>query len=205
MMGKREKKVDVYIAGAAHFAQPILNHVRQLVHEACPGVEETIKWGFPHFMYGGILCSMASFKQHCSFGFWKASLMSDSRSLLSKMGNTAMGNFGHLRSLSNLPPDKTILAYVKEAVKLNEEGVSLPQRAKRGRRKPLRMPQYFQKALSKNKKAFKTFETFSYTNKRDYIDWIAEARTEETREKRLETALEWLSEGKIRNWKYTQK
>ncbi|HTR82247.1 MAG TPA: YdeI/OmpD-associated family protein [Bacteroidota bacterium] len=203
-MGKKDKRVDVYIARAAEFAQPILKHIRQLVHAACPGVEETIKWGFPHFQYKGLLCSMAAFKQHCAFGFWKASLLSDSGGLLSQMGETAMGNFGQLRSLHDLPPDKTIINYVKEALRLNEDGVQVVKKSKVEKRKPLRIPAFFKNALNKNKRALATFESFSYSNKKEYVEWLVEAKTDATREKRLATTIEWLEQGKSRNWKYAR-
>ena len=204
-MGRKDDRVDSYIAKSADFAKPILNHLRQLVHSGCPDVEETIKWGFPHFVYNGLLCSMASFKHHCAFVLWKASAMSDSRKLLSKIGKTAMGNFGQLKSVDDLPSDKIITGYIKEAVRLNDEGVKKPSRPKTAEKKSLKVPQYFKKALIKNRRALQTFEGFGYTNKKDYVDWVAEAKTEETRDKRLGSSIEWLSEGKIRNWKYAKK
>ena len=204
-MEERDKRIDSYIAKSADFAKPILNHLRHLVHQGCPDAKETIKWGFPHFEYKGLLCSMASFKHHCAFGFWKASLMSDSRKLLSRMGNTAMGNFGQLKSLNDLPSDKTILNYIKEAARLNREGSRVPSKRKSVEKKFLKVPGYFKKTLLKNNKALQTFESFSYSNKKDYVEWVAEAKTEETRNKRLDTSIEWLSEGKVRNWKYLRK
>ena len=203
-MGKREKKVNLYIASSASFAQPILSHLRQLVHDACPDVEETIKWGFPNYVYKGILCNMAAFKQHCSFGFWKASLMSDSRKLFRKNRSRGMGDFGKITSLADLPPDRIILSFIKEAMRLNEEGTSILQKTKTDRSKSLNPPAYFLKALEKNKKACNAFENFSYSNKREYVEWITEAKTEATRTKRLGIAIEWMAEGKIRNWKYSR-
>ncbi|MGA7161783.1 MAG: YdeI/OmpD-associated family protein [Bacteroidota bacterium] len=204
-MGKRDNRIDKYIANSANFAQPILNHLRHLVHEGCPEAIETIKWGFPHFEYKGLLCSMASFKHHCAFGFWNASLMSDSRKLLSRMGNTAMGNFGKLKTLNDLPPDNTILEYIKEAATLNDEGSKVLSRSRLSVKKPMRVPGYFKKAIAKKKKALETFESFSYSNRKEYVDWVGEAKTEETRDKRMATSIEWLSEGKTRNWKYLKK
>ena len=204
-MGKKDKRIDSYIANSAPFAQPILNHLRKLVHEVCPDVEETMKWSFPHFDYAGeILCSMASFKKHCAFGFWKASIMPDPHKLLQIVGKTAMGSLGQITDISELPPDRVIKEYIKEAARLNKEGVKLPQRTKAGTKKELEVPAYFTKELRKNKKAQSTFDTFSTTNKREYVDWITSAKTEETRAKRLETAIEWMSEGKIRHWKYVK-
>ncbi len=204
-MGKKDNRVDSYIAKSADFAEPILIHLRSLVHKGCPDAQETIKWGFPHFEYNGILCSMAAFKHHCAFVLWKASAMSDSRKLLSKIGKTAMGNFGQLKSLVDLPSDKTMIGYIKEAAKLNDEGVKAPSRSKSVGKKSLKIPEYFKKAIAKDKRASLTFESFNYSNKKEYVEWIADAKTEETRAKRLASSIAWLSEGKVRNWKYMKK
>jgi uncharacterized protein YdeI (YjbR/CyaY-like superfamily) len=201
-MGQKDKRVDAYIAKSAEFARPILKQLRGVVHKGCPGVEETLKWGFPHFQYHGILCSMAAFKEHCAFGFWKASIMTDPEKRLTTMGKTAMGHFGRIQDLSDLPPEKTILAYVKEAARLNEEGVKVPVKRKPAPKTELVVPDYVVAALKRNKKASKSFEGFSYSHKKEYLEWITEARTEETRNKRLATAIEWMAEGKSRNWKY---
>ena len=201
-MGNQGKRIDACIPKSAAFAQPVLAHLRSVVHQACPGVGETIKRGFPHFEYNGILCSMASFKRHCTFGFWKASLMSDPQKILAPVGETAMGQFGKLRALADLPPDRILKSYIKEAARLNQEGIKLPRRTLPAGGKRLIVPGYFKKALEKNKKAMKAFEQFSLTNKREYVDWVTEAKGEETRVKRLNTSVKWLSEGKMRNWKY---
>ena len=198
----RNKQIDTYIKHSAVFAQPILRHLREVVHRGCPGAQETIKWGFPHFEYHGILCSMAAFKEHCAFGFWKASLLTDPEKQLRKMGATAMGNFGRIGNLSDLPSEKILLSYVREAAKLNETGVRVPGRRKPAIKKDLSVPGYFMTTLRKNKKALETFNDFSYTNKKDYVDWVTEAKSEETRNKRLVTAIQLLAEGKIRYWKY---
>lgn len=203
-MPKKDNRVDTYIAKSRDFAKPILKHLRGLIHKACPDVEETMKWSFPHFDYaGGTICSMASFKQHCAFGFWKASIMKDPNKILS--GKDAMGHFGQIKSINDLPSDKILIAYIKEAARLNKEGAKLPSRTKTGQKKELIIPDYFRKALKKNKNALKTFEGFSTTNKREYVEWVTDAKTEETRNKRLSTAIEWMAEGKIRNWKYLRK
>ena len=202
-MGKKDKRVDAYIAKSAPFAQPILNHLRELVHKACPDAEETIKWGFPNFDYKGPFCNMAAFKEHCAFGFWKAALMKDADKLKDNQQN-AMGHAGKIKSLSDLPSDKIMIGWIKEAVKLNDDGVKLPPRKKTEKKEPV-IPEYFTKALNKNKKALKAFEVFSPSHKREYIEWITDAKTEETRNRRMETAFEWMSEGKGRNWKYERK
>lgn len=200
-MGKRDKRIDAYILKSADFAIPILTHLRELVHLACPGVEETMKWSFPHFDYKGMMCSMASFKQHCAFGFWKASLMKDKSLVKNAESETAMGHLGKIQSLSDLPPDKVLIRYIKEAAKLNENGAKLEKKPTTVR-KQLTVPAYFKKALKTNKAAQTTFNTFSYTNKKEYVEWIVDAKMEATREKRISTALIWLAEGKSRNWKY---
>lgn len=199
-MKNTDPRVDAYIEKSAEFAQPILRHIRKVVHQAVTDIEETIKWGFPHFERKGIVCSMAAFKAHCAFGFHKASLMKDSAKLLGRVGKTAMGHVGRITSLQDLPDDKTLKVYVREAAGLNERGVKLPQR-KRAPKK-LEIPAWFSKALAGNPAAQKTFDGFSYTNKKEYVDWVTGAKREDTRQKRLDTALEWMAEGKPRNWKY---
>src|SRR2546426_8933862 len=130
-MPTKNKQVDSYIAKSADFAKPILTHLRSLVHRAVPEVEEKMKWSFPHFDYRGMLCSMAAFKEHCTFGFWKASLLSDPKKILGKMGETAMGHFGRITSMRDLPPDTLLLSYIKEAAVINQKGVKLPPRPKK--------------------------------------------------------------------------
>jgi uncharacterized protein YdeI (YjbR/CyaY-like superfamily) len=196
-MGNKDPRVDAYIAKSADFAKPILNHIRKLVHTGCPDVEETLKWSFPHFMYKGMLCSMAAFKQHCAFGFWKEKLVLGKR----QTEKDAMGTFGRITAISDLPNDKTLIGYIKKAAELNEAGVKV-SRSKPKEKKPLRTPTYFIDALRKNKKALATFENFSPSHKKEYVEWVTESKTEETRNKRLATAIEWMAEGKARNWKY---
>jgi uncharacterized protein YdeI (YjbR/CyaY-like superfamily) len=194
-----DPRVDAYIAKSAEFAQPILAHLRAVVHAACPDVEETIKWGFPHFQYEGMLCGMSSFKAHCAFGFWKAAL------IIEKGDNKteeAMGQFGRLASVKDLPSKKVLTGYIKLAMQLNVDGVKSPARAKPATPRPLTVPPYFTKALAANKVAKAHFTAFSPSQKREYVDWLEEAKTEATRERRMGTALEWLAEGKKRNWKY---
>jgi uncharacterized protein YdeI (YjbR/CyaY-like superfamily) len=196
IMATRDPRVDAYIAQSADFARPILLHLRKLVHTACPAVSETIKWGVPHFGYKGMMCGMASFKGHCTFGFWKGSLVLDGNA-----ERTAMGHFGRIASLDDLPADRTLIAYVKKAAALNDSGVKVA-RAPRAAKKPARTPADLAARLGKNAVARKTFAALSPSHKREYIEWISEAKTEATREKRLATTLEWLAAGKTRNWKY---
>lgn len=201
-----DKRIDAYIAKSQEFAQPILNHLRGLIHQAIPEVEETIKWGMPFFDYKGPLCNMAAFKKHVVFGFWKGNLIKDPKGVLTQRaadGGNAMGHFGKITSLNDLPSDKIILNLITQAKKLNDDGVKLPP--KKAIAKTLDIPDDFTKALKKNKNALTTFENFSYTNKKEYVEWITDAKTEKTRNQRLITAIEWMGEGKVRNWKYFKK
>jgi uncharacterized protein YdeI (YjbR/CyaY-like superfamily) len=198
-MGKKDARIDAYITKSAPFAQPILKRLRKLIHAGCPGVEESIKWSCPHFMYRGMLCSMAAFKEHCTFGFWKSRLM---KALTAgKKSDQAMGQYGRITSLADLPADKVIVEQVKEAAQLNADGVKIA-RPKSKPKQPLKIPSYFSSALKGNPKAFATFQNLSPSHQREYVEWITEAKTEATRQKRLATAVEWLAEGKSRNWKY---
>ena len=192
-----DPRVDAYIEKSADFAKPILKHLRELVHKACPQIQETMKWSFPHFDYKGTVCSMASFKQHCAFGFWKQSLLEQDAFPAEK---TAMGSFGRITSLKDLPSDKVMTRLIHQAVELNENGVKVAK--KPVEKKEVVVPADLTKALSKNKAAKATFDRFTASHKREYVMWIEEAKTEPTRLKRLATALEWLAEGKIKNWKY---
>ncbi len=196
-MGTRDRRIDAYIAKSADFAKPILTHLREIVHEACPEVEETMKWSAPHFMYHGMLCSMASFKEHCGFGFWKGTLVVESDGKSDK----AAGHLGRITTLSDLPPRKVIVGYIRKAMVLNESGTAVPRKPKRAS-KELETPGYLVAALQKNKKAMATFEGFTPSHRREYVEWITEAKTEDTRQRRLEQALEWMAEGKPRHWKY---
>jgi len=199
---KKDRRIDDYIAKSENFAKPVLKYLRDIVHKACPEVVETMKWGMPHFDYKGMMCGMASFKQHCTFGFWKANLMKDKQKVFVKEENSGMGNFGKIKDIQDLPSAKIIIEYIKEAVKLNDDNVAVPKEVIKNVRKELIIPEYFIKALKKNEVAFKTFTDFSYSHKKEYLEWITEAKKEETRVKRINTAIEWLSEGKGRNWKY---
>ena len=197
-MPAKNLRIDAYIAKSAEFAQPVLKHLRQVIHAACPGVEETIKWGMPSFTYHGILCGMAAFKQHCTFGFWKGELVVGRASAADER---AMGQFGRITSVAGLPSRKALTAYIRKAAKLNEEGIK-PLRAKPKPRPEVAMPDDLGSALKRNRKAATAFAAFSPSQRREYIDWIVEAKREETRVKRLVQAIEWIAEGKARNWKY---
>ena len=193
-----DPRVDAYIEKSAEFAKPILTHLRKLIHKGCPNVTETLKWSMPSFEYKGILCGFAAFKQHCAFGFWKQSLMETDAFPKNK---TAMGSFGRITSLDDLPSDKVMIDLIKEAVELNEKGIKVQKKAP-APKKEITIPTDLKKALSRNKAAKSAFEKFSYSHKKEYVEWIEEAKTEPTRNKRLATTVEWLSQGKSRDWKY---
>ena len=195
-MGTRDPRVDAYIERSAPFAQPILEHSRSVMHEACPNVEETMKWSMPHFMYHGMLGGMSAFKAHCAFGFWKGTL------IVPEQEEAAMGQFGRIESIKDLPPRRKFVGYVKKAMKLNEEGVAAPRAARSRPKKPLPMPSDLAKALGRNRKARATFDAFPPSHRREYIEWITEAKREDTRARRVDQAVEWMADGKSRNWKY---
>ncbi len=190
-----DPRIDDYIARSPDFAQPILAHLRALVHAACPEVEETMKWSMPHFMYKGMLCAMASFKAHCTFGFWKGAL------LFPGIEKESMGHLGKVTSIKDLPSKKELTGFIKQAMKLNDQGVKTPARA---RKTPaaLVVPDYFAAALKADKAAKKVFDGGSASFRREYVTWLEEARTDATRLRRMEQAIAWLAEGKARNWKY---
>ncbi|MTV38690.1 YdeI/OmpD-associated family protein [Duganella radicis] len=197
-MPSTDPRVDAYIAKSADFAQPILEHLRAVVHAACPEVEETMKWSFPHFMYKGMMCSMASFKAHCAFGFWKAELlMADD-----DVKREAMGHFGRITSIKDLPSKKVLAGYIKQAMKLNDDGVAAPARVKPATPRALEIPDDLNAALDAVPAARQHFDAFSPSKQRDYAEWLTEAKTEATRTRRREQAVEWIAEGKSRNWKY---
>lgn len=202
-MGKKDPRVDAYIEKAQPFAQPLLRHLRKVIHAACPEAAETIKWGHPHFDYKGAFAGVASFKTHASLGFWKAELLRNTVKGMPKT-DASFGSFGRLTSLDDLPSEKTLAAIVKAAAKLNDDGVKVA-RTKKAPKPPVKVPPYFTAALKKNKRAFAAFDAFPPSHRREYVQWVTEARTEETRDKRLATAIEWISEGKGRNWKYERK
>lgn len=205
--GKFEPRVDAYIAKAKPFAQPILNHIRELVHKACPGVEETIKWSRPFFEYkGAIVGNMSAFKEHCSFGFWGVEIAAQLREAKMLQAG-AMGSLGRITRVEDLPPRKELLGILKQAVELIDSGkytspIAARNRVAKAPKAAVKAPPAFEKALKANKKAAAVFAGFSASCSKEYVEWIAEAKREETRDKRIATAVEWISEGKRRNWKY---
>jgi uncharacterized protein YdeI (YjbR/CyaY-like superfamily) len=199
-MGTRDPRVDAYIAKSPDFARPILTHLRQVVHDACPDTVEEMKWSSPHFNYKGMMCGMAAFKEHAIFGFWKGSLIKGIAPNRNN-GGEAMGNYGKLTSVNDLPSKKKLVGFIKEAMRLNDEGITVPKK-KKAPKAIAKVPAELARALAKNKKAAAQFEQFSPSHRREYIEWIDEAKREETKAKRVAQAVEWVAEGKSRNWKY---
>ena len=188
---KFDPRVDAYIQNAPEYARPILKHLRELIHEACPDVVETLKWRNPSFEHLGLLCGFAAFKNHAMFGFWKSKLLVEH----------GFPEVGDLKSLADLPSDRQLIRTIKEAAKLNEQGIK-QERQKAAPRPVPKAPAYFMAAVKKNKKALAHFQAFSPSKKRDYVEWITDAKSDDTRTKRLTQAVAWISEGKARNWKY---
>ena len=194
-MGKKDLRVDAYIKRAAPFARPILKHLRKIVHAGCPNVEETIKWSSPFFERNGIVCFMAAFKEHCAFGFWKGAL------IFGAENKGAMRQFGRITSVDDLPNERQLIGFIRKAAALNEAGIKKLRPRSRVKQK-VSVPSDLKAALRKNSKARKAFENFSYSHRKEYVDWITDAKREETRKRRLQTAIRWLSQGKPQNWNY---
>jgi len=199
-----DPRVDVYIAKCAPFAQPILEHLREIIHSAVPEVEETVKWSMPFFMYKGIILgNIAGFKQHCSFGIWKENLQPLMKDGVEERGD-GMGSFGKLKSMEDLPSDKDLKKVLKEAATKIAKG----ERTKNWERpvkkdRPVSVvPPALEAALKKNKAASKNFAAMSPSCRREYCEWIADAKRDATRDERVLTAVDWIAEGKRRNWKY---
>jgi uncharacterized protein YdeI (YjbR/CyaY-like superfamily) len=198
-MATRDPRIDAYIAKSADFAQPILEHLRATVHAACPEVEETLKWSSPHFIYRArLLCGMSAFKHHVAFGFWLGKLVASTGK-----DDEAMGQFGCITRVADLPSRKSLSGLIRKAMALSDAGATSPSRTKAAKpRPPIEVPDDLAAAFVKNRKARATFDGFSNTNRREYVEWITEAKRADTRTRRLAQAIEWLAEGKPRNWKY---
>jgi len=196
-MGKRDPRIDLYVAKAPDFAKPILTEIRERVHAACPEVEEALKWRQPSFEYKGLMCGMAAFKEHCVFGFWKAPLVLGAAA----EGANAMGYRDKITSIADLPSKTVFKANIRKAMALNDAGIGVEKPAKTAK-PPVVVPADLAAAVKKNRKAQATFEAFSPSHRREYVEWVTEAKTEATRARRLAQAVEWLAEGKPRNWKY---
>ena len=202
-----DPKVDAYIEKAQPFAQPILEYLRKTMHKGCPGIEEASKWSHPFFVYRGtIVAHMAAFKEHCAFGFWGEEIGAVLREA-GQVRDGSMGTLGRITSVKELPPEKVMLAWVREAATFIDSGqhtspISARRKVVKAPRPEPKASPEFAAALKRNKKAAVAFEAFSPSCKREYVEWVAEAKREETRNKRIAQAVEWIAEGKQRNWKY---
>jgi len=195
-MGKRDTRIDAYIASSAEFARPILLHLREIIHAACPDVEETMKWSRPHFIYHGMMCSMSAFAAHCGFGFWKGALVIDGH-----VPDGAAGEFGRITSIKDLPSKKVLTTYIKKAMQLNVDGLAVAK-AKPPAKTSLQIPTELAEALATHAKAKAVFDTFPPSQQREYADWIADAKRDATKTARVAKAISQLSDGKTLNWKY---
>lgn len=206
-MEKYDSRVDAYIEKSADFAKPILKHLRELVHRASPEITETMKWSAPFFEYNGVLCFMMAFKQHAGFGFWKADLLPDPHQILHTEGGESAGSIGKLTTLADLPDDDILIWYIRQAIA--QKGTlkaAKPAAVKKVAAKTVAVamdtPAYLAELLDQTPAAKEHFEKFSPSQKKEYITWFEDAKSEATREKRLKEGLEWISEGKTRHWKY---
>jgi uncharacterized protein YdeI (YjbR/CyaY-like superfamily) len=197
-----DPRIDAYIRKSQPFAHPILTHLRAVVHAGCPGVEETLKWGTPAYTYKGkILSITAGFKQHCAFVLWNGE---QALKAADSMSSHALGQLRRITSLEELPPRRALVGYVKAAARLIDDG-GAPARARRPRKPSVRIPADLKEALALDARAKATFDALSPSHKREYVEWITEAKTAPTRERRLATTLEWLAEGKHRYWNYSRR
>lgn len=204
-MGQFNPKVDEYIAKSEDFAKPILEHLRQVIHETCVGVKEEIKWGIPHYSYkGDYLCMLGSFKNHCSFSLYKAEFMKDKEIAESVKAGKKFGYMDKLKSVSELPTKKVLVSLVKDAMNVNEQGIK-KEKLKSGKPKILETPDYLIDSLNNYEEAKAVWESKSDAYRKDYLIWIIDAKTETTRQKRIEQSLKWIAEGKGRFWQYAKK
>ena len=197
-MVQRDPRIDKQIGSVAPYARPILSQLRQAVHAGCPDVVETLKWSRPSFEHEGLLCGMAAFKAHCAFGFWKHSLLKER---VPAKDAAALEALGRITDVSELPPRASLVRWVRLAAQLNEDGVTAPK-ARKPPKPPVKVPADLERALARNARARKFFATLSPSARREYVEWLTGAKQAETRARRLETAVEWMAEGKERHWKY---
>ena len=195
-MARTDPRVDAYIAASPAYARPILNHLRAIVHAASPDIEEAMKWSAPAFMYKGMLCGMSAFKSYCTFGFWKSPLV-----LGEQASRDPALQFGRIQTLDEAPLKTQLIPLIRKAMALNDAGVKLPRAPKAPPRR-LIVPPALKSALARNSKARAAFEAFSPSHKREYAEWVAEAKAVETRERRIKKAIDWMTKGKSRNWQY---
>ncbi len=197
-MATRDPRIDAYIAKSAEFAKPILEHLRAVVRVACPGVEETMKWSMPHFDYRGeMMCAMAAFKTHAVFGFWKGSLVLGA----SAQRREAMGSFGHISTVKELPAKRVLVGYIRKAMALNDAGIK-PARARKLPKAAPRTPAALTAALKTSKRAWPQWQAFTPGRRREYVAWILDAKQDATRARRIAVTVSQVAEGKSQNWKY---
>lgn len=207
-MEQYDNRIDAYIEKSADFAKPILIHLRELVHRASPEITETMKWSAPFFEYKGVLCFMMAFKQHAGFGFWKADMLPDPHQILHTEGGESAGSIGKLVRLEDIPEDDILIWYIRQAMAQKDAlgGAKVKSAPKSAKPKPIEAavatPDYLGELLNQNPIAKTYFEQFSPSQKKEYITWFEEAKSEATRDKRLKEGLEWIGEGKTRHWKY---
>ncbi|MCD0472277.1 YdeI family protein [Flavobacterium sp. JAS] len=198
-------KVDEYIAKSEDFAKPILEYLRQIIHETCPDAAEDIKWGTPHYAYkGDHLCMIAGFKNHCSFSLYKAEFIKNKEIAESVKAGKKFGYMDKLKSVSELPSKNILISLIKEAMTINEQGIK-KEKTVSDKPKVIETPEYLVEALNANKKAKEVWESKSDSYRKDYLVWIIDAKTDTTRQKRIEQSLEWIAEGKGRFWQYEKK
>lgn len=200
MPAPRNARVDEYIARSAPFARPILRRLRATVHRACPEAVETIKWGFPHFEHRGPMCHMAAFKAHCAFGFHKPSLIVAPKGVLQRGRRDAMGHLGRIAKVGDLPSPTALAALIRQAALLNDQGVKEPRA--RAPRAAIAPPRDFLVPLRASAAASATWKALPPSCRREYLEWIVEAKRTETRARRIATAVEWLAAGRRMNWRY---
>ncbi len=204
-MAQLNSKVDEYIAKSEGFAKPILEYLRQIIHETCPDAAEDIKWGTPHYSYkGDHLCMIAGFKNHCSFSIYKAEFLKDKEITESVKAGKKFGYMDKLKSVSELPSKDVLISLLKEAMTINENGIK-KEKPVSDKPKVIETPDYLVEALKANKKAAAVWESKSDAYRKDYLVWIIDAKTNATRQKRIEQSLEWIAEGKGRFWQYAKK
>lgn len=198
-----DPRIDSYIDAAAPFARPILREFRRIVHEACPQVEETMKWSMPHFTCGGeLLCGMAAFKAHCAISFWKAQHIADPHGVLTPVGKSSMGQLGRIAAVADLPSEDVLKDLLRAGAALNAGGAK-PRKKVAPKPKPAAtVPEALQAALDRNPAARTTFDSLAPGYRREFTEWIAEAKREETRARRVDQAIALLADGKTRYDKY---
>jgi hypothetical protein len=195
-MATTDPRIDAYIAKQGDFARPILTWIRAQMHAASPDIGEAIKWGMPFFTYQDRpLANMAAFKAHASFGFWDRAGMATGKE------GEAMGQYGRLTSLADLPPEAEFCALVQAALAPIAAG-DAPKRVRGAPKPDLPVPDALAQALADDALATATWDGFPPGCRREYSEWIGEAKRPETRDKRVAQTIAQLREGKKMNWKY---